>query len=493
MTTLNLTHEEITKIVKTPALRRELAQNSIRHFFAIYFSTYINNGYIMAPFHSDFFTIAEDESIPLAVILAFRGSAKSTIFCMCYPIWAIIGKQQKKFILIITQTQQQARKIMNNIKNQLENNPLLKAAAGPFIEESGEWSSTSIVLKQYNARIMVASTEQSIRGSLNDQYRPEVIILDDIEDLSSAKTKEGRDKLFEWYTGDIIELGDRSTRYFLLGTRLHNEDLPGRLITEIKANNRDGIFMEIPIVQNGKITWPGKYPDMNAIELEKRKIGNRIAWEREFMLNLISPEEQLIKQEWITYYDRLPSLKNLTYIIVGVDLAIKQTETSDYTSMVPIYVYGEGSEAHFYVATPIINRRLTLNATTTTAFQLYTSLPRGYPVTFVVEDVGYQLAAIQDMQENGIPVEGTKVHGQDKYTRTSIVSPLFEQKRVHFPSSGAKELIAQHIGFPNEAHDDMVDALVYALLKIQEKENTSEPQLIIAETFPGGKYKITGY
>ena len=484
----NLNKQETAKIIRNPAMRTELAKKSFRSFVAIYFFRYLR--YPLAPFHEDFFEIAENENILLAVILAFRGSAKSTYFSSFYPIWAVTGHQQKKFVLIITQTQQQARKIMNNIKSQFEDNDLLKADSGPF-EESEEWSSTSIVLKDYGARIMVASAEQSVRGLLNKQYRPDVIILDDVEDLASVKKQEGRDKLFEWYTGDIVALGDRHTRYLLLGTRLHNDDLPSRLINEIKTNQRDGVFMEIPIVQNGLITWRDKYPDMAAIESEKRKVGNRIAWEREFMLNLISHEEQLIKPEWITYYDELPSFKNLSYIIVGVDLAIKQTETSDFTSMIPVYVYGEGREAQFYVGTPIINRRLTLHATSTTALQLYMSLPKGYPVTFVVEDVGYQLAAIQDMQENGIPVEGTKVHGQDKYTRASIVSPLFEQKRVHFPMSGAKDLVGQIVGFPNESHDDMVDALVYALLKIQEEEFTSEPLLIIAETYPNGNYRIS--
>lgn len=475
---VNLDEKEITRIIRSPALRTDLARKSFRSFVAIYFFRYLS--YPIAPFHEDFFAIAEDESIPLAVILAFRGSAKSTYFSSFYPIWAVTGHQQKKFVLIITQTQQQARKIMNNIKSQFEENDLLKADSGPF-EESEEWSAMSISLKNYGARIMVASAEQSVRGLLNKQYRPDVIILDDVEDLASVKKQEGRDKLFEWYTGDIIALGDRHTRFFLLGTRLHNDDLPSRLINEIKTNQRDGVYMEIPIIKDGKITWLGKYPDMDSVEMERRKVGNRIAWEREFMLNLISPDEQLIKPEWITYYDRLPSFENLSYIIVGIDLAIKQTETSDYTAMIIVYVFGEGQDAQFYVSKPIINRRLSLHATSTTALQLYMSLPKGYPVTFVVEDVGYQLAAIEDMRSKGVPVEGTKVHGQDKYTRASIVSPLFEQKRVHFPQSGAEECIAQIIGFPNETHDDMVDALVYALLKIQEEELTSEPQLFIAE------------
>ena len=41
------------------------------------------------------------------------------------------------------------------------------------------------------------------------------------------------------------------------------------------------------------------------------------------MLNLVSPEEQLIKPEWITYYDKLPNFDDLSSIVVGIDLAIQ--------------------------------------------------------------------------------------------------------------------------------------------------------------------------
>jgi len=127
----------------------------------------------------------------------------------------------------------------------------------------------------------------------------------------------------------------------------------------------------------------------------------------------------------------------------------------------------------------------------TTAYQLYISLPKGYPIIFVVEDIGYQLAGLQEIQAKGVPVEGTKVHGQDKYTRASIVSPFFERKRVHFPTFGAKELTTQLTDFPSGRHDDMVDALVYALLKIQEEEIEGDPQMIIASMMPDGNYRIS--
>src|SRR5258708_4238684 len=183
------------KMIKTPAIRRKLAFENMKYFFAIYLYHHIR--YQLAPFHEEFFKIAEDEILELAIILAFRGSGKSTIFSLCYPIWAIIGKQQKKFVLILTQTQQQARIILRNIKIELESNNLLRADIGPFIEESDEWGSTTIVINKYGARIMVASTEQGIRGIKYGANRPDLIILDDVQDITGVKTQERTDKLFD--------------------------------------------------------------------------------------------------------------------------------------------------------------------------------------------------------------------------------------------------------------------------------------------------------
>src|SRR3990167_7911323 len=81
------------------------------------------------------FYLSEEQDIRNLFIVAFRGSAKSTIFTTSYPVWAILGKQQKKFVLILCQTQAQAKQHMMNLRRELESNTLLKNDLGPFKEE----------------------------------------------------------------------------------------------------------------------------------------------------------------------------------------------------------------------------------------------------------------------------------------------------------------------------------------------------------------------
>ncbi len=125
-------------------VRMATAERSHEWFFSLYLGEYLM--YPSAPFQQEIFELTEDPSVNHAVIVAFRGSGKSTIVTMSYPIWAILGLQQKKFVLLLSQTQSQARMHLANIKREFESNELLRADYGPLEESSdvcrgysGQW------------------------------------------------------------------------------------------------------------------------------------------------------------------------------------------------------------------------------------------------------------------------------------------------------------------------------------------------------------------
>ena len=154
---------------------------------------------------------------------------KSTIMTLSLPIWAVLGAPQKKFVLILTKTQAQAKVHFANLKRELEGNTLLKADLGPFQDDSAEWGQYSTVLTKYGARITAASSEQSIRGLRHGEHRPDLIIVDDPEDLQSVKTLEGRDKTYQWLTGEVIPGGDKGTKIIVVGNLLHEDSVMMRL------------------------------------------------------------------------------------------------------------------------------------------------------------------------------------------------------------------------------------------------------------------------
>ena len=280
----------IQQIINDRKIRAAVASKSHYWFFNIYFSHYVK--YPTAPFQREIFALTEQENIRNVIMVAFRGSAKSTIMTLSYPIWAILGQQEKKFIVILGQTQSKAKQYLLNIKRELESNELLRNDLGPF-QEVDEWGSLSLVIPKYGAKISTASIDQSIRGLRHGPDRPDLIICDDVEDLISVKTREGRDKIYNWLTGDVIPAGDNNTRLIVIGNLLHEDSLLMRLKQNIEEKLFDGIFRSYPLIaDDDQILWPGKFKSKADIENAKRQLGNEIAWQREFLLRIIPDTDQ---------------------------------------------------------------------------------------------------------------------------------------------------------------------------------------------------------
>jgi len=419
------------------------------------------------------FSITEDEAIKLALIVAFRGSAKSTIMTLSYPIWAILGQQQKKFVVILSQTQRQARQHLINLKRELESNDLLQADLGPFEEQDDEWGSYSLVIPQYGARITAASTEQSIRGMRHGEHRPDLIICDDIEDLASVKTKDGRDKTYQWLTGDILPAGDSRTRVIIVGNLLHEDSVIMRLRKNIEEKELDGVFKQYPLVDgNEKILWPGKFQTKEDIETLKRTIGSETAWQREYLLRIIADIEQVVHPEWIQYYDELPHKDSLRYTATGIDLAISQKSTADYTAAVTANIYSYGKNLRIYILPNPVNERLTFPQTVD-RFKLLSEIAgAGSRTHLYIEDVGYQRALVEHLIREGFQAEGIKLHGQDKRARIALTTSLIQNGQILFPRKGAESLIEQLVGFGVERYDDLADAFAILILKTMESDHT---------------------
>ena len=475
-TTKIQTNNPIDAIAKDRVVRQTVARESHLMFFHLYFSHYVK--YPIAEFQKDIFRITEDTSNKLACIVAFRGSAKSTIVTLSYSLWAILGIQQKKFVVIICQTQAQARQHMMNIRRELENNKLLKSDMGPFQEETGgEWAMSSLVFTNTNARIMVVSVEQSIRGTRHFEHRPDLLILDDVEDMNSCKTMEGRNKTFDWFTREVIPLGDIGTRTIIVGNLLHDDSLMMRLRGKIEAKELRGLYKWYPLVdEDGHCLWPGKFETEEKIEELRQSVANELAWQQEYLLTIISDA---------TRVDEIPKVDRYTYPIIatGVDLAISQKQTADYTAMVSAVVHGYGEELRIFILPNSINERLTFPGIIKTIEQLHTRFKMTHRHVMYIENVQAQDYLVQRLKEKGLPVEGVNPGGNDKRTRIAFTSEAIRSGIIKFSRKGSELLIAQLAGFGLERHDDLADAFTTMVNKIIE---TRPPRSKI-RPFMGGK------
>lgn len=459
------------KVISDAEVRRAVTRESHLLFFHTYLSHYVK--YEMADFHRELFAITEDETIKMAVVEAFRNSGKTTIMSLSFPIWAILGKQQRKFVVLLAQTQQQARQYLANIKRELETNLLLRKDLGPFEEPDDEWRSVSIVLPKYDAKIVVASVDQPIRGLRHGPYRPDLIICDDLEDLNSVRHRDTRNKLFDWLMGDIISLGDTTTRTLVIGTRLHEDSLIMRLRIMMHEDKLDGIARAYPLLgTDGAIAWSAKYPDMAAIDKLKKTMDIR-SFQREHLLQIVGDTDQVIAPSWIQYYDHLP-LTNDQYLLTltAIDLAISESDRADFTAMITLKVYVIDETPYYFILPNIVNERLNYPAIFERATHLITMV-QGYGGYTVVEDVGFQKALIHDLESLGTNVISFRPGKADKRARLSLTAGKVKAGHVLFPTKGAEELIAQITHFGQERHDDLADAFAMAIIEASAQSSGS--------------------
>lgn len=450
------------------SVRVKLARESLYNFAHIYFPSYFE--YPTAPFQREMYMLLEDPDIRHLGITSFRGSGKSSIVTTFFLMWAILGKQEKKYALIASQTQTQARKHLANAKQEFDGNELLCKDFGPLKETSDEWGSMSLVLPKYGARISAVSSEQSIRGTRHGSYRPDLVIADDVEDLQSVKTSEGREKTFDWYTSEIFPVGDHKTKFVLIGNLLHTDSLMMRMKAFSERQTARFVFKEYPLLNgNGVCIWPGKYPTQAAVKREKKEAPSERAYYREYLLKILPDNMQIVKPEDIKYYEKIPEqLAGGVYrIAICVDLAISKKTSADYTAIVVLEKHGYGKNAKIYVHPYPINKR---NIYSETVRDIASLKERHTSADIYIEDVGMQRAIVEMLGQENMIAEAVPLNGRDKEERLQIASFWIINGTVQFPYDGCKKLLEQVIGFGVE-RDDLLDALTLGIIYMMEQKN----------------------
>jgi phage terminase large subunit-like protein len=466
-----LNEKTLQLILNDRKLRSSLTRESAIYFATIYFPHYF--GYGFAQFQYDMFGIVEDRRIEFAIAITFRGSGKSTLFTTIAPLWYVMGILQKKHVLIVCQTQEQARSHMASIKAELEANELLRDDLGPFKETNTTWNSMSLEFSKYGAKITAVSIDQSIRGLRYKQYRPDVIICDDIEDSSSVKTKEGRKRIHELYSSEIAPLGDINTKIIMVGNYLHPNSLLTTLRETLKSGNFEGRGKElfVPLVNDEQqIALPQKFQSMVDIERLRELVADYRIWMQEYMLKVVPEEDQLVTYNDIRWYDEIPSgwEPYFRFRAAGVDLAISKSLRSDLTAIVSAEVYRNGKDYHIFIQRNPINKRFNFRET----IEFLHDFKGAFPGTHLfVESVGYQESLIEQLREEGINAHEAKIGNLSKQERLAIVVHWIRKGMIHFPADGATDLVNQIVNFGAELHDDLVDAFTLLIMQIMKFAN----------------------
>lgn len=277
-------NEIAEKIINDQQVRRALTQKSLPWFIRIFLNKYLE--YEFAPFQEEMMSLAEDDTNRLLSVMAFRNSGKSTLLNLGLVLWSVLGVIQKKCVVIISKTQIQAKSHFSNIKVQLETNKLLVSDMGPFRSEENAWGMYSLELPQFDAKIISISREQSIRGIRYNEYRPDLIICDDVEDTGSVEKETERDDIYHWFMSEVIPTGSDKTKIIVLGNLLHENSLLMKLKNYATENPKTSIFRAYPLLdEENKILWPQKFNQEKVQTLSKTVTWS--AWTKEYLLKIV--------------------------------------------------------------------------------------------------------------------------------------------------------------------------------------------------------------
>ena len=167
-------------------------------------------------------------------ILAPRGSGKSTCVGRIYPLHCMFYHSTYRrlclptddFILIISYSFMQAKDHVVAIRDKIENDTRFM-----HLEGSSEWGSTSLRTAQ-GVWLSALSVGKSLRGVLKGQYRPTLIVKDDVDATDTVRNPEMREKALTWHDSNLLPAGVAGYSNFIsIDTLKHPESLASILRT----------------------------------------------------------------------------------------------------------------------------------------------------------------------------------------------------------------------------------------------------------------------
>ncbi len=312
-------------------------------------------------------------------------------------------------------------------------------------------------------RVEAHSTQESVRGRLHLNQRPDCLILDDIETNktkdSQAYTKQVRDHISEAMAGMstdgfILYLGNYITEYGNINFLFE------------RAKNDKGIRVRnIPIIlDNGTPAWESKYAlsDEEAkktgkvsIEDKQRQLGS-LVFSYEMMNKPIDEMTAEFKKEF-AQFDTEEHLKKLdTNCYITIDSAVSEKDSADFTG---VCINRVSTENKWYINT----YRLKYNSKDLIDHLFY--LHKTYKPTFLgLEETTFTMAIQPFLQEEMrkrqifFTVSPVKHKGIQKELRIRGLIPRWESKSIFLVGDNS-ELLDEMRVFPRGQHDDVLDAM----------------------------------
>ena len=216
------------------AERRRRADQDFETFVGTYFPHYVRSPHKSELHHYLFRRLPEivaSAKSETDAIAAPRGEAKSTLVSQLFVLWCLVTGR-KRYPVIVMDSIDQAYPMLEAIKAELEFNPRLSLDYPDACGQGRVWQSGTIVTKG-DAKVQVAGSGKKLRGLRHGPHRPDLCVLDDIENDEQVRNPEQRDKLQSWLTRTVLPLGGAVGKFDVvyIGTILHYDSVLNRTLS----------------------------------------------------------------------------------------------------------------------------------------------------------------------------------------------------------------------------------------------------------------------
>lgn len=183
-------------------------------------------------------------------VIGPRGGAKSTIATLTYVLRAAL-QGWEPYIWIISDTESQALRHLENVKKELLENRLFAADYPGAFGKGCRFTAGRIELA-HGTVIEAYGTGQRLRGRRSGAHRPSLIVCDDLQNDGHMQSASMREKSSGWFHGSLTKAGDKDTNILNLATALHRDALamqldrtPGWMSKKFRAIERWPQNMEL--------------------------------------------------------------------------------------------------------------------------------------------------------------------------------------------------------------------------------------------------------
>lgn len=434
-------------------------------------------------------------------IEAPRGHAKSTTFTFKDSIHAAVYAY-KHYEIILSDSSEQAEGFLADIKTEFEENAALREDFGEL--EGKVWKS-SVILTANGVKIEAIGSGKKIRGRRHKQWRPDLILCDDLENDENVNTPEQRKKLRDWFYKAVSKAGDTYTDIVYIGTLLHYDALLANvaknpeyvtarykgvisfathtelweawehIYTDLEnpAHQQDAedFFKanEEAMLEGTAVLWEEKLPYYALMVM--RISEGEASFSSEIQNEPVDPDNCAFLEEWFDYYDdgRLPpDFSESKFIFIGAnDPSLGKNRKSDTSAI--IILAKDTSTGYLYVVIADIAKRKP-DKIIDDALDDSRRLKRDYKkplYRFGVETVQFQYYFAEVMAQKSaecgeyLPIQEINSVG-NKDARIQSLQPFVKNGYIKF-SKKHKTLIDQMLKYPMGKNDDAPDALQMAV------------------------------